>query len=182
MVGGLIGIRYAKALISLAGNDEANIDRIGKEIGEIASIYGEEQTLRDFMSDPKLNKEKKIAFIKEWLDGSECTETIDKFCRYVSSQNRFSLIPEISRAYQRLADEKLGRASASITVAFKMTDEEEADIQKKLSDITDKKISLSVDVDPSIVGGAVTTIGSLVFDGSIKNRLKLISESISRGN
>jgi F-type H+-transporting ATPase subunit delta len=36
-------------------------------------------------------------------------------------------------------------------------------------------------VDPSIIGGIVTRIGSMVIDGSIRNQLIQVRESIIRG-
>jgi len=66
-------------------------------------------------------------------------------------------------------------------VAEKLSQKEKKLLQKQLAEYTGKKITLTVEVDASILGGAITSIDSLVLDGSIKNKLNLIRETISKG-
>jgi F-type H+-transporting ATPase subunit delta len=46
-----------------------------------------------------------------------------------------------------------------------------ARMQAVLERISGKKVDLQVDVDPSLLGGAVSKVGSMVYDGSIKTQL-----------
>ena len=54
-------------------------------------------------------------------------------------------------------------------------------LQEQLSASTGKTVQIHVSVDPSIIGGIVTRIGSMVIDGSIRNQLVQVRESIIRG-
>ncbi len=179
MKGGPIGKRYAKALLNLAGKD-ADIEAIGEEIREIAKHYEENVSLRNVILEPKLSKEKKIGIINELT--KKFTKLVNQFCRYLVHKDRFNIIDDIASAYTALASQKLGKASANIVVAYDLADDEQTKLQKQLSDYTGKEISLTVEVDKTILGGAITSIDSLVLDGSIKNRLNLIRETISKGN
>ncbi len=178
---GGIGRRYAKALINLAGSD-SNIEKIGKSLGEIAEVYAEEKTVRDVILEPKLGRNQKMLFIDKITKKMKCDALLSKYCRYLVSRNRFDIIGDISMAYNKLSSEKLGTATAEVVVSHKLAKKEEEALQKQLSDYTGKKVTLSVKVDESILGGAITSIDSLVLDGSIKNRLNLIRETISKGN
>ena len=50
-----------------------------------------------------------------------------------------------------------------------------------ISSYSGKEIEVNVTIDPSIIGGIVTRIGSTVIDGSIQTYLNQIRQSIIRG-
>ena len=178
---GGIGRRYAKALINLAGNDKS-IEKIGQDLNDIAELYAKEKSVRDVILEPKLSKAKKMSFVEEVVKKMKCDTLLNKYCRYLVSRNRFEMIGDINRAYIKLASEELGVAKAEVTVAKKLSDKDRSNLEKELSKYSGKKITLSEKVDESILGGVITSIDSLVLDGSIKNRLNLIRETISKGN
>ncbi len=177
---GIVGTRYAKALLNLTGAD--NIEKIGRELEEIVELFNENENMRNVMHEPKISKAQKIVFIDEVTKKMECDMLMNKYCRYLTSRNRFDIIADISTAFSRLASAKIGAATAEITVATELSKKDQAGLEKKLSKYTGKKVTLNVKVDESILGGAITSIESLVLDGSIKNRLNLIRETISKGN
>ena len=181
MVGGVVGRRYAKALLNLAGKDE-KIEAVGNEIIEIAEVYKSSLVLQDLISDPVHTSKVKQGLIGEILTKMESSELVNKFCRFLTSKNRFEVINEVAMAYHVLASDMLGKATANVTVAKELSEDEKLTLQQKLSSFTGKEVSLSVTEDPSILGGAITSIGSLVLDGSVKNRLNLIRETISKVN
>ena len=178
MKGGPIGKRYAKALLNLA-TEASSIEAIGEEVQEIAKHYEENASLKNVILEPKLSKERKIGIINEITKGY--SEVVNRYCRYLVHKDRFKIIADISSAYTALSSAKLGKATANVVVAYSLTQAEQKKLQKQLSQYTGKKVTLSVDVDKSILGGAITSIDSLVLDGSIKNRLNLIRETISKG-
>jgi F-type H+-transporting ATPase subunit delta len=180
MTGGIVGRRYGKALLNLAGSDK-KIEEIGEQLLEVANLFQENTGLRSIMLDPKISKEKRIAVIGELTKKMECQELVIKYCRYLTDRNRFEIIADISSAYNALASTRLGKATANIVVAEKLSQKEEKQLQTQLAAYTGKKITMTVDVDSSILGGAITSIDSLVLDGRIKNKLNLIRETISKG-
>lgn len=176
----IVGKRYAKALLNLAGNDE-QIEKIGAEIQEIANLYQDDIAFQALLHQPKLSQTKKISFIDDITKTMKCERLVNKFCRFLVSKKRFEFIPDISKAFNTLVNKKLGKATANVTVAHKLTKNEEENLQKQLSDYLGKKITLKVEVDASVLGGAITSIESIVIDGSIKNKLNLIHQTISKG-
>ena len=62
-----------------------------------------------------------------------------------------------------------------LKIARQQSDEMIAKISVKISDILQKKIVLTVQIQPEIIGGFVAETESISIDGSIKNNLiKLI--------
>ncbi|PCI28282.1 MAG: ATP synthase F1 subunit delta [SAR324 cluster bacterium] len=181
MIGGVVGRRYAKALLNLAG-EEKQIEKVQEEILEVAATFKDSQALRDIMADPIHSLKQKENLISEIVKKLGSSELVNKFCRFLTAKNRFVLINEIATSYHVQASDMLGKATAEVTVAKKLSESEAQKLQKKLSEFTGKDISLNVKEDASILGGAITSIGSLVLDGSVRNRLNLIRETISKVN
>ena len=48
-----------------------------------------------------------------------------------------------------------------------------------LARATGRDVQLATRVDPSIIGGAVTRIGSTVYDGSVTRQLERLRESLA---
>jgi len=59
-----------------------------------------------------------------------------------------------------------------IISAFKLNESQHKSISKKLKDALGHEVALVEEVDPKIVAGFVINIGSLVLDGSLKNKIQ----------
>ncbi len=62
--------------------------------------------------------------------------------------------------------------TAKVVSAFALSDDDRKKITSKLKDTLGRSLSLTEEVDPRIIAGFVITIGSLVFDGSLQNKIK----------
>jgi len=62
---------------------------------------------------------------------------------------------------------------AEVTSALPLTDQEQADIRKKL-----KVANIAFKVDPSILGGVIVRVGDQVVDDSVANRMSALTESL----
>jgi F0F1-type ATP synthase delta subunit len=65
-----------------------------------------------------------------------------------------------------------GMKEAKVTSAFNLTDDERKKLSKKIKDSLGEGITLKEEIDPKVVAGIVISIGSLVLDGSLKNKIK----------
>ena len=116
---GGIGRRYAKALINLAGSDK-NIDKVGQDLQEISELFTEEKSIRNVILEPKLSNSQKQKFIGEVVDKMKLDPLLNKYCRYLVSRNRFELIGDIVLAFNKLASERLGTATAEVVVSHEL--------------------------------------------------------------
>ena len=69
----------------------------------------------------------------------------------------------------KLADEM---REAKIVSAFVLTNQQEEDLKKKLAKTMGGGPALTVEVDPSLMAGFVITVGSVVVDASLKNKIQ----------
>ncbi|MGK0289019.1 MAG: F-type H+-transporting ATPase subunit delta [bacterium] len=180
MSGFVVGKRYALALLSLA-KDEKKVEDIGKDLNSLVEVIENSSELQLVILDPNIGKDAKSAILGDLAKKLSVDPIVSKFGRLLVDKGRVGIISDILQVYEDMANELLGKANAVVTVASKISSAQEKKIQEQLSAYTGKNITLTVQEDSSLIGGAVTKIDSLLLDGSVKNRINLIRETIIRG-
>jgi F-type H+-transporting ATPase subunit delta len=176
----MIARRYAKALVNLAEN-EKDLDNTGKHLNSITEVYKENLELRQVLSDTKVSSGIKLEILKDVLIKIKVSRLVDTFSRYLLAKRRIDFLPDIERAFNLLLQEKLGRIEANVTTASELPKDTVKKLVDAISSYSGKEIEVNVTIDPSIIGGIVTRIGSTVIDGSIQTYLNQIRQSIIRG-
>jgi F-type H+-transporting ATPase subunit delta len=176
----MIARRYAKALLNLAEN-EKDLDNTGKHLNSITEVYKENLELRQVLSDTKVSSGIKLEILKDVLSKIKVSKLVDTFSRYLLAKRRIDFLPDIERAFNLLLQEKLGRIEANVTTASELPKDTVKKLVNAISSYSGKEIEVNVTIDPSIIGGIVTRIGSTVIDGSIQTYLNQIRQSIIRG-
>ena len=177
---GVIARRYAKALISLAEKGK-ELEKTGQHFSELAEAYKNSAELREALSDTKVSTERKQGVLKEILSKIKAPALVDTFSRYLLAKRRIVLLPHIESAFNLLLQEKLGRIEARVTVSHELPKATIEKLEKSISAYSGKDVAMSITIDPAIIGGIVTRIGSVVIDGSIHTQLNQIRQTIIRG-
>jgi F-type H+-transporting ATPase subunit delta len=103
------------------------------------------------------------------------------FLRVLLEAGRLGELENVLRAYEGLVDERLGRVKAVITSAVPMEAETQERLRQRLQAQLGKQVYLEARQDPGLLGGVVTRIGSVVYDGSLKAQLLRLREELVRG-
>ncbi|TFG91464.1 MAG: ATP synthase F1 subunit delta, partial [Myxococcales bacterium] len=88
----------------------------------------------------------------------------------------------IRTAYGALADEAAGRMRARVVSASPLSDAQRERLRRALAERTGSQLELDIEVDASLLGGAVATVGGLVFDGSLRTQLDQLRSTLMRGH
>jgi len=181
MIPGSLARRYARALLGLASQQRLE-DKVLTEIGSFAETFHDSKDLKQTLTTPMVPAEVRRRVLDEVLGRLAASDLTRKFLFYIEAKGRMVGIEDIHRSFKRMVDEKLGRVDAEVTTAGPLEPAEAARLKKHLEGITGKQVVLTQVVDRSIVGGAITRIGHVVYDGSIRSfleeaRRSLMSES-----
>lgn len=180
----VIAKRYASALAKLAQNAE-QLEQTGTHLQEFHETMEQSQDLRESLSDNKIPLRVRTTVLNEVLSGMQVSPLVNTFLRYLLSKRRLMLVPDITKAFAQFTQEAMGVLPAEVIVAKEPRSKESKELlqklQEQLSASTGKNVQIHVSVDPSIIGGIVARIGSVVIDGSIRNQLVQVRESIIRG-
>lgn len=172
-----IARRYAKALIELC-NESKNHAVIGKQLETFAETWTSSSELQNIMLGGVASLSDKKEILSKIFARHLFAPTTRNFLFVLLESGRLGEIPEMVRAFNSLLDEASLRVRASVTSAVPL---EKADIQRiqaALQRLTGKTVMLEARVDPTILGGVVTTVGNQVFDGSLKSQLTRLTEKL----
>ncbi len=176
----VISQRYARALMNLAEKAK-QVDEVAAELDGLADLLSGSEELSAFLAEARVPQSAKKGAIAAILKQADASELVGTFVRYITQKRRLLLLDEIRGDFHALADERLGRAQAEVTVAAELTSAEAESLREKLEALSGKKITMTVNVDPAIIGGVITKIGSSVRDGSLRSQLEQIRQTITDG-
>ena len=97
----------------------------------------------------------------------------------LAERDRLALLPDLVELYrERLLDHQQV-VRAEITTAEPLQGETETQLRDRLARATGRKVTLTTRVDPAILGGVVTRIGNIVYDGSLAAQLARMRDRLS---
>ncbi len=175
-----IARRYAKALL-LIGKDDGQADTYRDQLAGFAGLISQEQELNQAICNPLYDTAGRKKVLQAVIEKLEISGVIRAFLLLLFDKGRIGFIDTINEFYQKLADELKGVATASLVSATELSEDTIEKVRQALSKKTGKEIKLGVEHDPSLIGGIVTRMGDLVWDGSIKTQLLNMRESLKRG-
>ena len=108
------------------------------------------------------------------------SKPVHDFARLLLVRGRIAQLPLIARHLRLMVDEQMGRVRASVTSAKPLDFSAETRIRSALSRSTGKNVVLEKQVDPSLLGGVVTQVGDLLYDGSLRTQLELLRQRYQR--
>ena len=172
--------RYSKDLL-LIGKEDGQTDSYRKELNGFAGLMAQEDTLNQAITNPLYENSGRRNVLQTVIESLNVSKTMKSFLLLLFDKGRIGFIDSINEFYQKLADELNGIARASLVSATELSDDTVEKIRAALSKKTNKEIILEVEQDPELIGGIVTQIGDLVWDGSIKTQLANMRETLKRG-
>lgn len=180
MIGNSITRRYAEALISI-GVEENSYDTFKTELTRIDNTLNDNPELRGVLCGSIYTGKERKAILKEVAGRLELSKDIRNFINLLIDKNRLELLPDILKRYEDLLDRIAGRIRAKVVVAKTMPDKGFAKLKEVFEEFTGKEVILEMEEDPSIIGGMVTKLGNVIFDGSVRTQLEKIKRLIVRG-
>lgn len=173
--------RYAGALFSLA-DDEGSVAAVQSELDNMSDLIAANPALGNSLFRPLHPALERRALLRAICERIGLTTPVQNFFSFLIDQRRLVDFPAIHEEYGRLADEAAGRTVASVVTASPLSDDQRERIQRALSVRTGKTVELDIDVDPSLIGGVIATVGGLVFDGSLRTQLHQLRAALTRGH
>ncbi len=180
MIAGSIPRRYAKALLAI-GVEKQSYEKLGQEVAAFASLLVDNAQLRDTLQNPSHPPSKRKAIVQALCDRLAPSPTVKSFLLLLQDRGRLDYLPAIAREYQALADAHAGRVRAGVTSAQALDGDAVARLKKALEQKTGKQVLLEQRTDPELIAGMVTTVGSIVYDGSLRTRLEQMKNALIEG-
>ena len=164
---------YAEALFKTAG---ADLVATAAWLDELAAIASNVQ-LQQYAGSPSVTSAQTFDVITG-VAQTALSQPAKNFLRAVIDNGRISVMAEIARQFRDLKNAKSGSSDATVFSAFALDAVALADLQVTLEKRFDKKLNITVELQPELIGGIRVVVGDEVLDTSVKARLEQMKAAL----
>ena len=175
----IIAKRYASALVELA-EEKKSVDKMRADLASFVAIVDAQPALQKLFASPVFTPDDKKAVIREIAVKLGMQQGTQRFVEHLAEAGRIRYVREVYAVFEEILAERQNRAAVKLTTAAPMNSGDLADIKKKLDAITGKSVDIDAKTDPSLIGGARAQIGSMIYDGTIKNQLSKMRDQLMK--
>jgi F-type H+-transporting ATPase subunit delta len=163
--------RYARALFDVAVQEKADLAQIDRDLTVLAEVMHENHDMLQEATRHGIPDAARTGVIGAIADQLAAAPQLRKLLLLLAEAHKLALLPAMATAYRARLHAHQNMVRADVTSAAPLSPEQTAALADSLSKVTGKKVDLSVTVDPALLGGVVATIGSTVYDGSVRTQL-----------
>ena len=167
---------YAEALFG-AARERDELEAVLEDLNEFSSaLYGSEE-LRLFFFGGQVPEREKRRAIDALTEGMQLSTR--NFLKVLVDNGREHIFDDVTRRYEDLVKEHMGRVEVEVTTAVELSEEATNRLKDRLSKVLEgQEVILETRVDPYLLGGAVFRFGGQMMDGSIRGRLESLREGM----
>ena len=180
MTSGAAAGRYARALFDVVLKETpADVDTVESQLWQLSELFTGNAALAAVMGNPAVPVTKKTAVARAILErAGTLAPQLPKLILMLAERDRLTLLPDIARVYRDRVMDHQKVIRGEVTTAVALAPETLTALAQSLERATGRKIVLETRVDPSIIGGVVTRLGSTVYDGSVTTQLQKMKQSL----
>lgn len=168
---------YARATFEVAR--KADDLALWSDNFQLAAAAAASPEIRQFDGDPRVGRDQLLGLVTD-LGGDRFDDSFRNFLKILITYDRFALLPEIAAQFEHLRREAEGRLRVHVASAKPVGDEEAARLTERLSARFGREVELEIEVDATLIGGAVIRAGDEVIDGSVRGRLEQLGKQLAR--
>lgn len=173
-----IARRYAIALADVVTKGD-NAETIKNELAGWSEMIGASADLQSVFASPAIQHGSKEKVLETLIAKVSPSKTTSNFLRVLVKNDRIGELPQIRERFEEELAARSGVVVASVVSARDLPDSEKGAFQANLEKLTGRKVEIEYGVDPEIIGGVVTRIGSTVYDSSVRTKLDNLREELA---
>jgi F-type H+-transporting ATPase subunit delta len=162
--------RYSKALFELADGNKA-LDQVASDLIALKQLLAESADLRRLVQSPIIRRTAQASAMAAVLEAAGMSDLTKRFVGLVASNRRLFQLNGMIAGYLAEVARRRGETSAEVTSAAPLTDEQLAAVTETLRQTAGSKVTVTADVDPSLIGGMIVRYGSRMIDTSVRTKL-----------
>ena len=168
---------YARALFEVARDNDV-LDRVHDELGEFAGALEEDRNLQVFLFSPYFSSEEKKQGVRRIV--SDADERTLNFLELLAERHRMPALFRIRRLFDGLWAEENKLLPVTVTSATDLDQGLVDEIGKRIEEQTGRRVELSSNVDPDVLGGLMVRVGNMVLDATVRNRLEQLRKQVAK--
>jgi F-type H+-transporting ATPase subunit delta len=171
--------RYAKALLAVT-KQKGTHQKALAELTAVAQAFETDKTVKEYFENPTISPDQKASAIKAALGGKGLSDEVVNTLLLLAEKARLDILPEMVQAFRDALDAEDGVTRGTVRSAKPLSQEAQKDLENKIHKVLNKKIILTFQEDPKLLGGVVAQVGGWTFDDSIETHLNKLNEELNR--
>jgi F-type H+-transporting ATPase subunit delta len=171
-----VASRYANALFSVT-EKRGETARALEDLKGLLEVLAPGSRVGVFLATPQLRLQDKRDAIRSGLK-DRALPIVAVFLDLLLRKKRLREFDTIVSQFEALVERQQGLQRAHVVSAQPLSTDEFASVHTMLEGYTKKKIKLTSEVDPALLGGALVRIGDRVVDRSVRTLLEAIEDQL----
>ena len=172
---------YAKAVFDLASG-ERKLQAWSDALRAAAAVVADAGAKRA-LANPAFDDGARatlVGSIVGAIKGGELLATPEgkNLLKLLAENDRLTVLPEIAAQFDLLKADAENRVNVTVTSATPIDKALADQIKKSLEQRLKRAVELTLNVDASLIGGAVIQADDMVIDGSVRTRLQRLTEAL----
>jgi len=171
--------RYATALYSAAAKQK-QLDQVEKDLKDIHGTLKKKGRLVDLLLDPSLKRNQKRDLIASALASTKASKLTSNLMGLLAENGRLSHLEGIAASYFTIMSAHRGEIECEVTTAKPMDGPLQQELEAALKAFvkSGQSVIIKTNVDPSIIGGMIVSIGDRYVDMSTAAKIKRYTDLI----
>ncbi|HBI21929.1 MAG TPA: F0F1 ATP synthase subunit delta [Legionella sp.] len=171
---------YAKAIFNhaLANKNLAHWSVVLQTLSQAVLDPNASQFICNPGSAPQLQTQLLLTVL-ETSNLTDDTSSTESLVRLLTANKRLLLLPTICAQFEMLRAEQEKTLTVQVSTFAALPDEQQQSLTQSLSQRLQRHVVLEVNIDPSLLGGAVIHAGDLVIDGSVRGKLTKLGTELA---
>lgn len=175
-----ISRRYATALADVVLKT-GETETVKAELKTWEQMIVSSIDLQTAFGNPSIAHMDKERVLDDLLARTRPSKTTSNFLRVLLRNSRLTELHEINDRFDAVLQERSGNIVAEVASARELSAGQRSELKANLEKLTGKHVKVSFTIDPDLIGGVVTRVGSTIYDGSVKTQLENLKEELVNG-
>ena len=174
-----IARRYATAFFELAQENSA-VDKVATDLETVSAMIDTGGDFTSFINNPTLRRADQADAMVAIAKQLKLSDLTQKLLGTLAEKRRLGALKDVVMAVQELISDFRGEISARVTAAQALDQAQLGEIASNLTTALGRKVQVSLDIDPSIMGGLVIRVGSRLIDSSVRTKLERLHRALKK--
>lgn len=179
--------RYARALADIIfaaqlppAKPRAEVQQIKQQLTDFSALLRQHAALRNVLASPAVSREEKRALLERLRKLLGWSELTRNFLGVLLDHRRLDLLEAVLGAFDREVYARLGIVPVDITTAFTLNAQQKKLLEERLAPLCGgAQVELRYREDAEILAGGVARMGSTIYDGSLRARLRRLQQQLT---
>ena len=166
---------YAEAAFDVAQAHSA-LDAWSEALSQLAAIIADPQVASQ-IGNPNLSESRLLDLIFGSV-GEGLNAEVQNLVRLLAENERLSVLPDLARLFEARKTAAQGVRHIQIRSAYALSAAEQESLQSSLTRHFGADVELTVEDDPTLIGGLEVRADDVVIDASVRGRLRQLANEL----